>query len=99
MEGVAAMDGYSGIGRARREVKGRETAEASLVGIGTLAVVGGLLKLRSWTRVFMVGGGGREGGGVELNLGIEGVRRVESSVGDMGVGLGLGGGFWDGTVN
>lgn len=53
---VAVMDGYwLSIGEeARREVKGRETAEAILAGTLTLAVVGGLLKLRSWTRVFMV---------------------------------------------
>lgn len=55
MVGVAVMDGYGSIGpEERREVKGRETAEAILVGMLTFAVVGGLLKLRSWTRVFMV---------------------------------------------
>jgi hypothetical protein len=44
--GVAVIDGYS-IGAERREVKGRETAEAILAGMLTFAVVGGLLKLRS----------------------------------------------------
>lgn len=75
MVGVAVMDGYWSIGaEERREVRGRETAEAILVGMLTFAVVGGLLKLRSWTRVFMV---------FLLNWGEYG-EELGSGLGDMG---------------
>lgn len=83
MVGVAVMDGYCcSIGPERTEVKGRETAEAILAGMLTFAVVGGLLKLRSWTRVFIV----RE------------VCRIEDYGRELEGGVGAVGGIWGGLA-